>query len=59
MAALKAWTVVGAVPLLTWRLRMPIGSGGLGAYLAGLALMAAAPALIWSLAHVALGASCG
>ena len=58
MAALKAFTALGAAGLLTWRFRASIATGPALGYLAALAFMAVAPGLIWSLAHVAMGAIC-
>ena len=58
MAALKAVAVLAALGLTCWRLRTPIATPMRLGYLAALASMAAAPGLIWSLAHIALGAAC-
>ena len=58
MAALKAATALGALGLLSWRVRSPVATLSAVGYLAAFALMAVAPGLIWSLAHVAAGAVC-
>ena len=58
MAALKALTAMGALGLLTWRLRLPIRSATAIGYLAALAVMLVAPGLIWSPDHVAMSALC-
>ena len=56
MAVLKAAAVLAATGLTCWRLGRPILQGMRLGYLAALAAMAAGPALIWSLTHVAAGA---
>jgi hypothetical protein len=56
MAALKAVFAVGALWLADWRLRQPISPRAAAGYMAGVAMMSAAPGLIWCLAHVVLGA---
>ena len=58
MAALKALTALGAFALLRWRFRAPITAGTALGYLAAFAPMTVAPGLIWSLAHVTMGALC-
>ncbi len=58
MAAVKAATVLAALGLTCWRLRSPVATSAALGYVAALAAMAAAPGLIWSLNHVALGAAC-
>ena len=57
MALLKLALVAGAVWLVDWRLRFPAGPARGAAYLAGVAVMATGPGLIWSMAHVVLGAA--
>lgn len=56
MAACKAAGVVGAAALLAWRLRQPLGTVAFVGYVTALALMAAAPGMIWSLGLIAPGA---
>ncbi len=56
MALLKLALVAGAAALVRWRLRFPVRPALAGGYLAGMAAMAAAPGLIWSMAHVVAGA---
>lgn len=56
MALVKLLLVAGAVWLVDWRLHFPASKTLTAAYLAGLALAAAGPGLIWGMAHVALGA---
>lgn len=58
MAALKGLTMLAAAGLALWRLCRPAGASAVAGYGAGLALMAVAPGLVWSLAHVAAGAAC-
>lgn len=58
MAAVKGLMVLCVLGLTQWRLRQPAGEALTLAYGLSLALMAAAPGLIWSLAHIALGAAC-
>ena len=56
MALLKLAFVAGAAAAVQWRLRYftpPLLAAG---YLASMAAMAAAPGLIWSMAHVVAGA---
>jgi hypothetical protein len=56
MAVIKVVLAAGVVWLVDWRLRFPIHPGLAAGYVAGVAVMAAGPALIWDMAHVALGA---
>lgn len=56
MAAMKTAGVVAAALLVHWRLSRPIAPRLALGYGAALVLMAAAPGLIWSLAHVGLAA---
>ncbi len=56
MALLKLALVAGAAIIVQWRLRFPVRPALAGGYLAGMAAMAAAPGLIWSMAHVVAGA---
>lgn len=56
MAACKAAAALGAAALLVWRSRRPIGDMAFATYGGGLALMAAAPGMIWSLGLIAPGA---
>ena len=56
MALTKAAFAVGALCLADWRLRRPVTPALSVAYAAMCALMVAGPGLIWSVAHVALGA---
>lgn len=56
MALTKAAFAAGALLLAGWRLRHPTTPAVALSYAATGALMAAGPGLIWSVAHVALGA---
>ena len=56
MALLKLAFVAGAAAAVQWRLRYPTPPALVAGYLAGMAAMAAAPGLIWSMAHVVAGA---
>lgn len=56
MAAVKTAMVLGACGLVHWRFGRAIAHPVALAYGASVAVMAAAPALIWSLSHVAIGA---
>ena len=58
MAALKGAAALGAAALLLWRMRRPLPAPASLLYGAGLASMASAPGLIWSLGPVAAGAAC-
>ena len=58
MAGVKALMVVGALRLTHWRLLRPIGAPLATGYVAGIALMALAPGLIWSMDHIVAGAAC-
>ncbi len=56
MAALKMLFVLGATFGILWRLGTRAGAGWLLAYAAAVAVMWTGPGLIWSMAHVGLGA---
>ena len=56
MALCKAAGVLGAAALVAWRLGRPLGTPAFALYVAALALMAAAPGLIWFLGLIAPGA---
>ena len=56
MAACKAAGVIGAAALVVWRLGRPLGANAFAGYVVALALMAAAPGLIWGLGLIAPGA---
>jgi hypothetical protein len=56
MAAVKALVAAGAIAAVFWRLATPAPPPLLAAYVASSAAMAAGPALVWTLAHVAIGA---
>ena len=56
MAIVKAALAAGAVALVWWRSAYPASRRAMLAYVAACLLMAAAPGLIWSMAHVILGA---
>ena len=56
MAGLKMLMAGGAAAGVLWRLGSRVAPGWLVAYLACCAAMAAAPGLIWSMAHVGAGA---
>ena len=56
MAACKATGVIGAAALVVWRLGRPLSTAAFAGYGGALALMAAAPGLIWSLGLIAPGA---
>ena len=57
MALLKLALVAGAAWFAGWRLRFPARPPLAAAYVASLGVMAAGPGLIWSMAHVVLGAA--
>ena len=57
MAVLKLALVAGGAWLVDWRLRFPVSPLRGGLYLAGLAMMAAGPGLIWTMAHLVVGAA--
>ena len=57
MTLLKVMMLAGALWLVDWRLRFPIRAPLALGYVGGVAAMAAGPGLIWSMAHVALGAA--
>jgi hypothetical protein len=56
MAVIKMVLAAGVVWLIDWRLRFPANPRLAAGYIAGAAVMAAGPGLIWDMAHVALGA---
>ena len=56
MALLKVALVAGAAWFAGWRLRFPARPPLAALYVASLGIMAAGPGLIWSMAHVVLGA---
>ena len=56
MAICKAAGVLGAASLVVWRLGRPLGSAAFAGYVVALALMAAAPGMIWGLGLIAPGA---
>ena len=56
MAICKAAGVLGAAALVVWRLGRPLGATAFAGYVVALALMAAAPGLIWGLGLIAPGA---
>jgi hypothetical protein len=56
MALIKVVLAAGAVWLIDWRLRFPVQPRLAAGYMAGAAVMAVGPGLIWGMAHVALGA---
>jgi len=56
MAAIKALAAAAAVAAVLWRLGSPVTLPWLAGYALSGAAMAAGPVLVWSLAHVALGA---
>ena len=56
MAVLKGVCAAGAVSLVWWRSGYPATLPAATSYVAACLLMAAAPGLIWSMSHVALGA---
>ncbi len=56
MAAIKVMLAVGATAVVLWRLQSPISVGRFSLYVLATAGMAAGPGLIWTMAHVALGA---
>ncbi len=56
MAALKAIIAAGAIAAVLWRLGSAVTPLWFAAYATASAAMAAGPALIWSMAHVGLGA---
>ena len=57
MTALKVVLALGVAWLVDWRLRFPINPRLAAGYIAGVAVMACGPGLIWGMAHVALGAA--
>jgi hypothetical protein len=57
MAVLKAVFAAGTLWLADWRLRRPIGPRAAALYVTGVAMMSVSPGLIWSLAHIVLGAA--
>lgn len=52
MALIKGLLVVAAFALVLWRVGLPIGAGAATGYLAGVATMAFATALIWQLSFI-------
>jgi hypothetical protein len=56
MAAIKALAAAAAIAAVLWRLGSPATLPWLAGYALAGAAMAAGPLLVWSLAHVALGA---
>ncbi len=56
MAGLKILLALGAVALIDWRLRWPVGPRTAVAYLVGAGLVAVGPGLLWGMSHVVLGA---
>ena len=56
MAAVKAVLAIGGIALVWWRSAYPATRRAMLAYVAACLSMAVAPGLIWSVAHVALGA---
>ena len=57
MALVKLAMAAAALGLVGWRLGHPARPALAWAYVAGCTLMAAGPGLIWTMAHVALGAA--
>ena len=57
MAALKLLFVAAASAAMLWRMQAPIRPVPLALYALSAFAMAAGPGLIWTLAHVALGAA--
>ena len=56
MAVIKAVIVIAGVAAVTWRLGLTISLPRFIAYAATCAVMAFGPSLIWSMAHVGIGA---
>ena len=56
MALIKIVLAAAVVFLIDWRLRFPINLYRATAYIAGAAVMAAGPGMIWGMAHIVLGA---
>ncbi len=56
MAGLKVVLALGALWLIDWRLRLPVGPGIAAAYLVGAGLVAAGPGLLWGMSYVVGGA---
>ena len=56
MAALKVGLAVGATAAVLWRFRAPVTPAWFAAYAIACGAMGAGPALIWSMAHVGMGA---
>ncbi len=56
MAGLKMLMAGSAVAGILWRLGSPVASAWMAAYIACCTAMAAAPGVIWSMAHVGVGA---
>ena len=56
MAAIKGVLALAALAGIVWRLGAPVSAARLLAYAAASAAMAAGPLLIWTMAHVGLGA---
>jgi hypothetical protein len=56
MAALKALIAIGAAAAVLWRLGAAISLPWFAAYAVTTGAMAAGPGLIWSMAHIGLGA---
>ncbi len=57
MAALKLLFVAASAALMFWRMQAPIGPASLSLYVIAAATMATGPGLIWTMAHVAIGAA--
>jgi len=49
MAGLKILLALGAVALIDWRLRLPVGPRTAAAYLMGAGLVAVGPGLLWGM----------
>lgn len=57
MAAIKTLMAFTAAAAIWWRMGNPVGMVRFAAYGLSVACMAAGPALIWSMTHLALGAA--
>jgi hypothetical protein len=56
MAAIKALMAAGVAGAVLWRLGAAVSPAWLAAYAAACAAMAMGPGLIWSMAHIGMGA---
>jgi hypothetical protein len=57
MAGLKAGMALAVTSVILWRVGSPASAPRIIAYATAIVLMAAGPGLIWTLAHVGLGAA--